>query len=84
MIRDICKKSCIDKNTVRSSFPDAQFHIDGYQFPPLRKDRNHNGEEKIVDIKEGIIRKRLTPVDTPASLQRRCDLANQRYSDVAI
>ena len=36
-LRDICKKSCIDKNTVRSSFPDAQFHIDGYQFPPLRK-----------------------------------------------
>ena len=83
-LRDICKKSCIDKTTIHSSFPDAQFHIDGYQFPPLRKDHNHNGEEKIVYIKEGIIRKRIIPVDTPTSLQRRYDLANRRYSDVAI
>ena len=83
-LRDICKKSCIYKTTIHSSFPDAQFHTDGYQFPPLRKDRNQNGEEKIVYIKEAIIRKRLIPVDTPTSLQRRCDLTNRRYPDVTI
>ena len=68
-LRDVCNKSplnifCIDETKIDSSFPDAQFHIDGYEFPPLRKDRNKNGGGKIVSIKEGIITKRLIDLET--------------------
>ena len=57
--RDICNKSSldifyIDRSKINFSFPDAQFHIDCYQFPLLRKDRNQNGGGKIIYIKEGI------------------------------
>ena len=50
-LRDICNKSplnifCINKTKIDSSFPDAQFHIDGYLFQPLLKDRNQNGGGK--------------------------------------
>ena len=67
-LRDICNKSplnifCIDETKIDSSFPDAQFHIDGYQFPPLLKDRNQNGGGKNVYIKEGIITKRLIDLE---------------------
>ena len=39
-LRDICKKAsvdilCIDETKIDSSFPDSQFYIEGYQFPPL-------------------------------------------------
>ena len=38
-LRDICKKAsvdilCIDETKIDSSFPDSQFYIEGYQFPP--------------------------------------------------
>ena len=52
----ICNKSLVvifytDKTKTDSSFSDTQFLIDGYQFPPLRNDRNQNGGRKIVFIK---------------------------------
>ena len=34
---------CIDETKIDPSYPDSQFHIDGYQFPPFRKDRNKHG-----------------------------------------
>ena len=42
-----------------SSYPNAQFHIDGYQFPPFRKDRHKYGGGKMVYTRDGIIAKRL-------------------------
>ena len=44
----ICKKAqihvlCIDETKLDKSLPDAQFHIEGYQYPAFRKDRNKNG-----------------------------------------
>ena len=67
-LRDICNKSplnifCINETKIDSSFPDAQFHIDGYLFQPLLKDRNQNGGGKYVYIKEGIITKRLIDLE---------------------
>ena len=41
------------------SYPDSQFHIDGYQFPPFRRDRNKRGGGKIVYVRNGIIAKRI-------------------------
>ena len=50
---------CIDETKLSESFPDAQFHIEGYQYPPFRKDHNKNGGGKIVYVKEGLIAKRI-------------------------
>ena len=40
-------------------FPDAQLHIESYQYPALRKDCFKNGGGKIVYVKEGLIAKRI-------------------------
>ena len=34
---------CVDETRLGSSFPDHQFKIEGYQFPPFRRDRNSKG-----------------------------------------
>ena len=63
-IREICIKTqihvlCIDETKLDESFPDAQCHIEGYQYPAFRKDRNKNSGGKIVYVKEGLITKRI-------------------------
>ena len=50
---------CIDEIKIDPSYPDSQFHIDGYQFPPFAKDRNKQGRGKIVYVRNGIIAKRM-------------------------
>ena len=47
-LREICKKSlidtlCVDEIKIGSSYPDAQFQTNDYQFPPFRRDRNKYG-----------------------------------------
>ena len=54
---------CIDETKLDCSFPESQFCIDGYNFPPFRRDRNNYGGGKIVYIKEGIISKRLNQLE---------------------
>ena len=44
---------CIDKTKIDPSFPDAQFHIDGYK----------KGGGKSVFVREGIIAKRMKELD---------------------
>ena len=39
---------CVDETKLNSSYPDSQFHIDGYQFPPFRRNRNKYVGGKIV------------------------------------
>ena len=34
---------CVDETKLGSSFSDHQFKIEGYQFPPFRRDRNSKG-----------------------------------------
>ena len=63
-LREICLKTsidilCVDETKLDSSYPNAQFHIDGYQFPPFRRDRNNYGGGKMVYIRDRIIAKRL-------------------------
>ena len=60
--REICHQApidiiCVDETKLDSSYPDSQFHIDGYQFPPFRRDRNKYGGGKIVYVREGFIAK---------------------------
>ena len=55
--REICHQApidiiCFDETKLNSSCPDSQFHIDGYQFPPFRRDRNKYGGGKIVCVRE--------------------------------
>ena len=50
---------CIDETKIDESFPDSQFFIENYQFPPYRRDRNSKGGGKIVYVKQGLISKRL-------------------------
>ena len=47
-LREVCGKApmdllCIDETKLDASFPNAQFHIEGYQYPPFRRDRGENG-----------------------------------------
>ena len=74
-IRDICKKAppdifCIDETKLTDDFPDAQFVLENYQYPPFRRDRKmknpcYCGGGKLVFIKEGLICSRLTNFETP-------------------
>ena len=63
-LREYCRKALIDlyidEAKLDASFPDAQFHIEGYQYPPFRRDRGKNGGGRvIIFIREGLIAKRL-------------------------
>ena len=63
-LRKICRKTqihvlCIDETKLDESFPDAQFHIKGYQYSAFRKDCNKNCGRKIVYVKKGLIAKRI-------------------------
>ena len=58
---------CIDETKLDDSFPNLQFHIENYQFPPFRRDRNSKGAGKIVFVKEGLIAKRLKEIETKFS-----------------
>ena len=60
---------CIDETKLTMDFPDSQFHVFGYQYPPYRRDRNCSlntrGGGKLVYIKNGMITKRLKSYETP-------------------
>ena len=71
-LREICKESpidilCVDETKIDSSYPDAQFQINDYQFPPFRRDRNKYGGGKIVLIRKGLITRRLPKFKTKVS-----------------
>ena len=48
-LREFCFKTGIfsmhRRKKIDPSYPDSQFHIDGCEFPPFRKDRNKHMEE---------------------------------------
>ena len=49
----------IEETKIDPFFPDSQFQIDGYQFPPFRKDRNKHRGGKIVYVRNSTITKRI-------------------------
>ena len=55
---------CVDETKLDSSFPDHQFKIEGYQFPPFRRDRNSKGGGKLAYLREGFIAKRIPKFET--------------------
>ena len=64
---------CVDETKLGDNFPDHQFKIDGYQFPPFRRDRNKFVGEKIV--KNDVIVKRLNDFENNISETISLDLA---------
>ena len=55
---------CVDKTKIDGSFPDHQFKISGYQFPPLRRGHNSKGVGNIVFVREGFIVKQMKNLET--------------------
>ena len=76
-LNDICKTSkidilCIDETKLSSEIPSSRIHIDGYRYPPLRRDReqktpNSFGGGKVVHIREGAHCKSLPDYETKTS-----------------
>ena len=46
---------CIDETKIDESFPDFQFEMENYQFPPFRRDRNSHGGGKIVFLEKTLL-----------------------------
>ena len=60
---------CLDETKLTPEFKTSQFYLEGYAYPPFRRDRVTNnrhgfGGGKIVYIKEGLICKRLPDLET--------------------
>ena len=55
---------CVDETKLESSFLDHQFKIEGYQFPPFRRDRNSKGGGKLVYLWEGFLAERIPKFET--------------------
>ena len=49
----------IGETKLDSEFPDDQFHIDGYSFPPYRHDRNQHGGGLLMFTRKDLITRRL-------------------------
>ena len=62
---------CTDETKFDESFPDPQFHIEGYQYPAFRKDCNKSGGGKIVYVKEELIAKRILEYEN-ANIETIC------------
>ena len=58
---------CIDETKLGDSFPNSQFMLENFKFPPSPRDRNSKGGGKLVYIKQGIIAKRLDNLKTKFS-----------------
>ena len=71
-LREIIAKApldvfCVDETKLGDSFPNSQFILENFQFPPFCRDRNSKGGEKLVYVKQGIIAKRLENLETKFS-----------------
>ena len=80
---------CIDETKLNESFPDTQFYIKGYQHPAFRKDSNKNGGGKIVDVKEGLIAKRILEyeninIEKKDCLHRNCHIEKKIVFNVCL
>ena len=54
----------VDETKLDDSFPNSQFILENFQFPPFRRDRNSKEGGKLVYVKQGIIAKTLENLET--------------------
>ena len=71
----ICKAQleiiALSGKKLNSEFPDAQFKIDGYHFPPFLKDCEENRGGLLIFVRNDIITRRLQDFD-PKDLECVC------------
>ena len=72
----------ISETKLDASFPNAQFKVDGYHFPPFRKDRNGHGGGLIVFVKNDIIASRFTEYE-PQEIECICTQVNNSRKALA-
>ena len=48
----------VSETKLSSDFPDPQFKVNGYQYPPFRKDRDANGDGVMVLVRNDLIVRR--------------------------
>ena len=58
----------ITETKLDKTFPEAQFHIDGYA-PPFRMDRNKNGGGVIIYVREDIPARELVEHPSPKNFE---------------
>lgn len=90
-LQEMCKMGaidilCIDETKLTSEMPTSRFYIEGYQYPPIRRDRicssqNSYGGGKLVYIRNGFICKRLPDLETQNSetICIELSLRNQKW-----
>ena len=61
----------ISETKLDEAFSDSQFKIDGFHFPPFRKDRNGQGGVLMIFVKNNIIVSRLTEYE-PEEIECIC------------
>ena len=71
-LREIITKApldvlCVDETKLDDSFPNSQFILESFQFPPFRRDWNSKGGGKLAYVKRGIVAKRLKNLGTKFS-----------------
>ena len=54
----------VSETKLSENFPDAQFYVEGYNFPPYRRDRNSNGGGLMVFAKKDLITRRIKELES--------------------
>ena len=54
----------VSETKLSENFPDAQFYLEGYSFPPFRRDRNTNGGGLMVFTKKDLITGRIKELES--------------------
>ena len=54
----------VSETKLSENFPDAQFYVEGYNFPPYRRDRNTNGGGLMVFTKKDLITRRIKELES--------------------
>ena len=75
-LREICLTSsidilCVDETKLDASYPNAQFHIERYQFPPFRRDRNKHSGRNMVFLRNGLERKESETICIEVTISKK-------------
>ena len=58
------KLLAVSETKLGENLPDAQFYVEGYNFPPYRKDRNTNGGGLMVFTRKDLITRRIKELES--------------------
>ena len=58
------KLLAVSETKLGENFPDAQFYVESYNFPPYRRDRNTNGGGLMVFMRKDLITRRIKELES--------------------